>query len=168
MRHALTRPQGFRWVVLVAGLSAAQVGCQPAKANPEDLQAKFVAAALSPAGAERDRALAKILPDGKIEEWTGTLDTVARNSTGRFHVAIEVAEGVRLSTLIQGGGGTLIGKNDPLYDTLDGLQRGRRVRFSAELAKKPDGGFVVLDYATGGAIGRGAYLFRLTAIAPLS
>ena len=86
MRHALTRPQGFRWVVLVAGLSAAQVGCQPAKANPEDLQAKFVAAALSPAGAERDRALAKILPDGKIEEWTGTLDTVARNSTGRFHV----------------------------------------------------------------------------------
>ena len=52
MRHALTRPQGFRWVVLVAGLSAAQVGCQPAKANPEDLQAKFVAAALSPAEIE--------------------------------------------------------------------------------------------------------------------
>lgn len=167
----MSRSHHFFGVLAPAAIAIALAGCSPAKANPAEVQARFVTAAKTLDGAERDRALAEIVPNATVEGWTGTLDTVARNSSGRLYVAIRVAEGVRFSTLIQTsadfGAGTLIHKSNPLYETLAGLRRGERVRFSAELARKPEGGFVVLNYATGGAIGLGAYLFRLTAVEAL-
>jgi hypothetical protein len=90
----------------------------------------------------RDKAICKLLKSKTIEDWTGEVKELNTNGDGLGVLAIEIADGVAVSTwnnaLSDFQDNTLIQTDSPLFATMGTLNEGDQVTFSGKFASDPE------------------------------
>lgn len=90
----------------------------------------------------RSDAMCGAVPDGRIENWIGTVRTVDANGEGKAIVTVEIAEDIEIGTwnnaVSDVSDNTLIEQGTPLFDQALALKPGDTVRFSGTLKSGSD------------------------------
>ena len=85
----------------------------------------------------RSETLCETVPDGAVQEWIGTVETVDANGEGKAVEVISIEDDIEVGTWNNAfsdiSDNTLIEQGDPLYDAALELAPGDTVRFSGTL-----------------------------------
>lgn len=85
----------------------------------------------------RSEAMCGAVPDGRIEKWVGTVETVDANGEGKAVVTLSIEEDIEIGTwnnaLSDFDDHTLIEQGTPLFDQALALSPGDKVEFSGTL-----------------------------------
>ena len=91
----------------------------------------------------RSETLCETVPDGAVQDWIGTVETVDANGEGKAVVVISIEDDIELGTWNNAfsdiSDNTLIEQGDPLYDAALELAPGDTVRFSGTLKSGSEG-----------------------------
>lgn len=91
---------------------------------------------MSVALTDRDAQMCAVSSNGSMVNWTGKVVEIGANNDGFAHVAIELADGVKVQTwnnaFSDSMDNTLIPPSAPFFGTLTAMEEGTLVTFSAE------------------------------------
>lgn len=86
---------------------------------------------------ERSETMCETVPDGAVQDWIGTVETVDANGEGKAVVVVSIEDDIEIGTWNNAFSditdNTLIEQGDPLYDAALELAPGDTVRFSGTL-----------------------------------
>lgn len=154
---------------------AEQSFCDIVNKAGHDFQAANLAGAnqlkLSKIRGVRASAIVAGLPGGKIKDWVGTIDEMTTTGDGLATLKVRLPCGLRLTTWNNDISDildrTLIPQASPVYDRLSDLDRGRRLRFSANLVPDKANGAKELSVTEAGSMTDPEFLARFTDVAAL-
>lgn len=86
---------------------------------------------------ERSETLCETVPEGVVQDWIGTVETVDANGEGKAVVVVSIEDDIEIGTWNNAfsdiSDNTLIEQGDPLYDAALDLAPGDTVQFSGTL-----------------------------------
>ena len=86
---------------------------------------------------ERSETLCETVPEGVVQDWIGTVETVDANGEGKAVVIVSIEDDIEIGTWNNAfsdiSDNTLIEQGDPLYDAALDLAPGDTVQFSGTL-----------------------------------
>ena len=124
----------------------------------------------------RRNAIAALNMGDYVENWVGTIDSLATNTDGTAYIKIRLSPYLNVKTLNSGffdiPYDTLIEMNSELYQVLYNLKKGQRVRFSGSLFRDyigsgaDDDFYQEMSVTIRGAMKDSDFLMRFTDIKP--
>lgn len=119
--------------------------------------------------------ITKQIPGGAFKDWEGTISRISTNEGGTLvelsircnHNDYQVTVQTNNNRLSDMGENTLIRLNTPLFNMIESLKKGDRVKFSGTLIPDPKRGFKVIAITEAGVLSDQVFIARFSAITKL-